>query len=451
MSPKSYSKLKGRTKKSTSLSPQTLRVRAQLEKWEKSGRKHWDLYPQLLNLHVLADALRLVLANSGSAGLDGVECKDIRGHEWDFVVHLREELKEGRYVASAVARVYIPKRDGSARPLGIPSVKDRVVQRALVLLMEPIYEQVFLPCSQGFRPGKRSVDCVFEVAKETFRHRHVLDADIKSFFDSVVHRKLMGMLRKKIVDPRILGLIEGFLKAGFCVWDKPWQETREGTPQGGPLSPLLANVYLHYALDQRFNALKSSGSKLFRFADDFVVVAQTRSEIQMILEQVQTWLREAGLELAPAKTKIVDMSNEKRGHDSKFDFLGFKLHLRAFEDNPKRFWVARQPAEKARKAFQAKLKTELRPQLSLDQARQKILEIWIGWSNYFRYGNSNAILRKSLRVIKRSVMVYLRVKFRQQRRPVCWGKLCKRAAFIVHGIRSPHVIPNPLLQQGFVL
>jgi RNA-directed DNA polymerase len=434
-----------------SLSPETLRARLRLEKWEKSDRKHWELYCHMLNPHVLLDALKLILANAGAAGVDEIECKDIKGHEWDFVVNLRSELKDRRYAASALRRVYIPKKDGSKRPLGMPTIKDRVVQRALVLLLEPIYEQVFLPCSYGFRPKRKSVECVFEVAKETFRHRHVLDADIEAFFDRVVHRKMMGMLKKKIHDPRILALIHGFLKSGFCEWGKPWQATEKGTPQGGPLSPMLANIYLHYALDEKFATLKSSGAKLFRFADDFVVIAKTRGELEMLMREIQGWLSEASLNLKAEKTRLVDMTNKNRSYKSKFDFLGFKLHLRGFADNPKRFWIARQPSEKSRKSFQDKLRMMLRPQLNIIQAAEKIRELWVGWSNYFRYGNSNNILQKSLRVIRRQILVFLRIKFRQQRRPVPWSKLLPRLERIMNLIRCPQVIPNPYIQQAFVL
>ena len=451
MSSKSFSKLKSGTKKSMSLSPETLRARLRLERWEKSGRKHWELYCHLLSPHVLLDALKLILANAGAAGVDEIECKDIKGHEWDFVVNLRSELKDRRYAASALRRVYIPKKDGTKRPLGMPTLKDRVVQRALVLLLEPIYEQVFLPCSYGFRPKRKSVECVYEVAKETFRYRHVLDADIEAFFDNVVHQKMMGALKKKIVDPRVLELIHGFLKSGFCEWGKPWQATERGTPQGGPLSPMLANIYLHYALDEKFAALGSSGAKLFRFADDFVVIAKTKGELEMLLNEIKHWLSEVGLNLKTEKTRLVDMTNEKRSHDSKFDFLGFKLHLRSFSDNPKRFWIARQPSEKTRKSFQDKLKATLRPQISPDQALHKIRELWVGWSNYFRYGNSNRILQKSLRVIRRRITMFLRMKYRQQRRPVPWFKLFGRIDQIMHSIRCPQVIPNPYLQQALSL
>ena len=161
------------------------------------------------------------------------------------------------------------------RPLGIPTVRDRVVQRALVLLLEPIYEQIFLPCSYGFRPGRNAMECAAEAAEGMFRRRYVLEADIESFFDRVVHRRLKGMLKEQIVDPRILDVIGGFLESGFLEHRKPWQPTKEGTPQGGPLSPLLANIYLHYALDQRFQkaASQEGHTQLYRYCDDFIIMS----------------------------------------------------------------------------------------------------------------------------------------------------------------------------------
>jgi RNA-directed DNA polymerase len=214
---------------------------------------------------------------------------------------------------------------------------------------------------------------------------------------------------------------------------------------------MLANIYLHYALDLKFNELagKSEKAKLFRFADDLVIVAENESQIRSLKKWVGYWLFKAGLTLSAKKTRMVDMSNAKRGYDSKFDFLGFKLHLRAFKDNAKRFWIARQPSERARRNLHEKLKSRLTPHLSLNQAREKLDEIWRGWVNYFRFGNSNRILYKELRSVRRCVMVYLRYKFRHQRRPVAWQKLQKRADWITQNIRPPTTIPNPTrLQQS---
>ena len=179
--------------------------------------------------HLLLDALKLVLKNGGSPGIDQEQCEDIRGREWEYVNRLAQRLRERSYHPAAVRRVYIPKKDGKDRPLGIPRIRDRVVQRALVLLMEPIYEQIFLDFSYGFRPGRSAPQCTADAAEAMFTRRYVLEADIEGFFDHVVHRKLKGMLKEQIVDSRILDLIEAFLTSGFIEGKKPWEPTREGT------------------------------------------------------------------------------------------------------------------------------------------------------------------------------------------------------------------------------
>jgi group II intron reverse transcriptase/maturase len=436
-------------KERRSLSPQTIRVQARLAQGTNEGRKHWDLYRWLLDPFVLYDATRLVIANAGAPGLDGETCERIRGREWEYAVGLAEDLRRRRYRPAAVRRSYIPKRDGRKRPLGIPNVRDRVVQRALVLLLEPIYERVFLPCSYGFRPGRSPIECVAQTARLAYRHRHVLEADIERFFDTVSHRKLLGMLRNQVVDPRILDLIRRILRAGFVEVGKPWQPTVEGTPQGGPLSPLLANVYLHYALDVRFRkTTESTGrSVLLRFADDFVILSRRKSEIAALRRAVYVWMREAHLKLKEEKTRLVDLRNKARGYESKFNFLGFKIHLRAYRDRPHRFWIARQPSEESRKTLRRNLKERLSPTLSLPAARAIIRAVWTGWANYFRYGNSNRVFYREIHSVRWIVKGYLGRKYRRQRRPVPWRRLRPRALAILAGIRPLRVISDSWRQR----
>ena len=431
-----------------SLSTSTLRIQNRLVHQSQSGRKHWDLYRWLLDPILLCDATHLVLKNDGSAGIDQVACASIKGKEWDFAVSLSRKLREKSYKPTAVRRVYIPKKDGRKRPLGIPNLEDRVVQRALVILMEPIYEQVFLPCSFGFRPGKRAQDCVAQTAKAVYKHRYVLEADIESFFDRVNHKKLVKMLGDQIVDPRVVRLIKSILKTGFQEVGKPWQPTPQGTPQGGPLSPLLANIYLHYVLDQKFAKLNSSNSKLFRYADDFVIVCRTQTEVRAMKQLVKEWLKEADLNLKKEKTKVIDMRNKSRSHDSKFDFLGFKVHLRAFRDNPERFWIARQPSEEARASLRQTLKEKLTANLSREEASKLAKSIWKGWAEYFRYGNANRIFYRQVKTVKRVLIGYLRRKYRRQRRPVPWRKLLKWWKYMTKRLRPTRVIPDSVTQKS---
>lgn len=434
--------------KNTSLHPRSLHIRHQIVEHTKTKRKHWDLYRHLGNPVLLFDALNLVKENKGSGGIDGIELEDILGREEEFVRNLALSLREKKYAPKPVRRVYIPKANGKIRPLGVPTLTDRVVQTALVLLLEPIYEQRFLPCSYGFRPLKRAVDCAADVADTAFRHRHVIDADIEAFFDSVAHRKLIGMLKEEIADSRILNLIGEYLRAGFMEVGKPWQRSEKGTPQGGPLSPLLANIYLHHALDQRFAKLRSKSAKLFRYADDFVVAAKTKSEAKLLLQWIGLWLEEVGLKLSKEKTKLVNLKNRYRGYDSKFDFLGFKFHLRAFADNPERFWVARQASEKSRQKLRSNLKEKLPPQLSPDRAKRVVESIWTGWTGYFRFANANRVFYKEIRNVERIVFEYLRKKFRRTRRPVPWRKLIRLGHWIIRDIKPAKVISDLVRQRN---
>jgi RNA-directed DNA polymerase len=362
-----------RARKLSPLRPETLHIQNQLVLWTKSGRKHWDLFRHLLNPHLLADATKLVLQNAGTCGIDRVTCAELKAEGWEFVRRLREKLKAKTYRPKAVRRVYIPKRDGKKRPLGIPGVEDRVVQRALALLLEPIYEQSFLSCSYGFRPKRRAVQCVYDIAKKTYSHRFIIDADIEDFFGSVHHNKLMGMLKQKIVDPRILELIRKILRSGFKD-ETGWQATLMGTPQGGPLSPLLANIYLHHVLDERFAELKKQSPRfeLFRFADDLIVTCLTEEDLRFLIPILRGWLNSGGLKFHPKKSRAVDMRSTNDRKKAKFDFLGYKFHLRSFADNPQRTWIARQPSERARKQLRANLRQKLIANLTHEEARKRV-------------------------------------------------------------------------------
>jgi RNA-directed DNA polymerase len=442
-------KIEPRAKKQMSLHPQTIRIRHRLVTWSKQGRKHWDLYRYLMDPFVLSDALKLVMSNKGSPGLDQERVEDMRGREWEYVTKLSESLQNRRYHPSAVKRVYIPKSDGKLRPLGIPRVRDRVIQRALVLLLEPIYENIFLDFSYGFRPNKSAPMCAADSANAMFKRRYVLEADIEGFFDHVVHRKLKGMLKEQIVDPRILDLISAFLTSGFIEMKKPWVETKEGTPQGGPLSPMLANIYLHYALDVKFEekALKSGHTKIYRYCDDFIVMSDNKARLKSARRALYVWMKEAGLKLKDSKTREIDMSNQARSRENHFNFLGYKFHLRSFKDNPKNFWIARQPSEKSRRALSLRLKEKLTPNLSHEDARSSARSIWRGWSEYFRYGNANRVLYREVKSVRRAIYQYLRAKYRHQRRPVQWKKLFSIAEEALNEIRPPRVIPHPIKQS----
>ncbi len=444
------SRTKIKTKKPMSLSLETIRIRHQVREWTQSGRKHWDIHRNLWNPFVLFDATRLVIKNAGSAGLDGESIQSLKGKEWEVAQSLSEELRQKKFSPHPVKRVFIPKRDKSLRPLGIPSVRDRIVQRALVLLLEPIYEQKFLDFSYGFRPKRRAVDCVAKVAESVYRHRHVLEADIEKFFDKVNHQKLLKFMGREVVDSRTLKLIGEYLRVGFIEPGKPWQRAQEGTPQGGPLSPLLANIYLHYALDERFNEVfgKFERVKIFRYADDFVVVAVGKADLDFAERLLRGWIKEADLNLKESKTRRIDMTNRARSHESKFDFLGFKIHLRSYEDNPNRFWIARQPSERSRRELKLRIREKVQPYLSLKAATLLLQQIWRGWCEYFRYSNANRVFYREADSVRKLAWRYLKRKFRRTNHPVSYRRLIMLVKEVITGIRPLALKPNHLSQRG---
>jgi len=247
----------------------------------------------------------------------------------------------------------------------------------------------------------------------------------------------------------VMRMISKILKTGFQEPGKPWQPSTKGTPQGGPLSPLLANVYLHHVLNERFVEVygeRHPRVRLFVYADDFVIVSTNKRDIATVSQLLRTWMKEGGLSLKESKTRVIDMTNSKRGHHSKFDFLGFKIHLRGFKDNGQRYWVARQASESSRRTLKASLKEKLPPHLKIGEAREVAQQVWRGWCNYFRYSNSNRIFYREIHSVRRCVYKYLERKFRRQRRPVPWRTLVGLCKQIIEPIKPPRVIPNHLSQ-----
>ena len=390
------------------------RMQAKLHRWagEDLSRCFGDLFNLVYDPAFLVCALQRVAANAGAktAGIDGVTVAQIKareGGELGFPAQLRDSLKSGGYRPVEVRQVMIPKgKSGKFRKLGIPAVADRVVQASLKAVLEPIFEADFKPCSYGFRPNRRSQDAIAEIhqlSSGRSDYHWILEADIKACFDEIEHTALMGRLRVRIKDKRVCGLVKAFLKSGIFTELGDREETPTGTPQGGILSPLLANIALsalddHYTQqwheqmdtdDQRRKRTRSGQGnwRLIRYSDDFVlVVSGDRHHAEELREQVTAVLAPLGLRLAPEKTRTVHI-------DEGFDFLGFHIR-RMRKRGTNKHYVYTTPSKKAIQKVKDKVKAK-----TYRSTRHQDLETLIrslnrslrGWANYFRYGVSKAV------------------------------------------------------------
>jgi RNA-directed DNA polymerase len=339
----------------------------------------------------LSRSVEKVLGNGGSAGIDGRTVGWLEKHKEKEIERLHRELREQSYQAQAVRRAWIPKLGSNElRPLGIPAVRDRVVQNALRHVIEPIFEVGFAPQSYGFRPGRGCKDALRRVdGLLKSGHHWVVDADLKSYFDTISPGKLMERVREKISDSRVLGLIEMLLKAGVMESAKEWKPTEQGTPQGGVVSPLLANIYLN-PLDW---AMVGEGREMVRYADDFVILCKSEEEAQSALQEVTRWVKASGLTLHPEKTRIVDASQP-----GGFDFLGYH-----FERGYK--WPRKKSMAKVREVIRAK--TRRNEGRSLKVICADLNRTLKGWFEYFKhshkhtFGEIDSYVRGRLRSILR--------------------------------------------------
>ena len=352
------------------------------------ARRFHALFDKVHRRDVLERAWSEVAAHGGAAGVDGQTIDEIRqSGVGEFLARLQVELREGTYRPLAVRRVAIPKPAGGERMLGVPAVRDRVVQAALKLVIEPIFEADFLDCSWGFRPHRSARGARERMRTHIQRERRhvVVDADIEGFFDNLGRSVLKRALRERISDRRVLALIDAWLAAGVLA-DGALLHPSAGTPQGGVISPLLANVYLH-ALDRAWQQRHRRLGQLTRYADDLVFVCWKPQQARRALECLARLLAGLGLELSREKTRIVELEVEGEG----FDFLGYHFRRVPSRRDPSRrycaCWPSRQAMAAARERVR-KLTPTGRVGLPAIMVVQDLNRFLRGWAAYFRFGNS---------------------------------------------------------------
>jgi RNA-directed DNA polymerase len=351
--------------------------------WHTLSDKVWS--PRNLSL-----ALKTVVARKGAPGVDGQTTKAVARRAEVELATISRLLQEDRYEPRPARRTWIEKLGSrEKRPLGIPTVRDRIVQTALLHLLEPIFEREFADTSYGFRPGRSARQAVDRVEQHLAEGcTWVVDADLKGYFDSIPQDKLLARLREKIADRRLLGLLEKFLQQGVMETAKEWKPTPNGTPQGAVISPLLANIYLN-PLDHE---MARRGRRMLRFADDFIVLCHTEAEAREVLAEVQQWVAEAGLTLHPEKTRIVNVAAGEG-----FEFLGWHFE-RGYR------WPRKKSEQKFKEAVRQR--TRRTSGVSLGRIVADLNRVLRGWGNYFRGGVRNVPVRleKWVRMRLRSIM-----------------------------------------------
>lgn len=349
----------------------------------------WSLYGDLCRRDVLATALKAVVANGGAAGIDGITTEQVKAGAEEFLNARQAQLKDRSYRPGPVKRVWIPKADGKQRPLGVPNVVDRIVQMALLILLQPIFEADFDESSFGYRPGRKAHQALDAIREQLRRGRtEVVDADLSGYFDTIDHAELLRLVARRVSDGSILRLVKLFLKAPIVEEKKgkrSYHKNDRGTPQGGVLSPLLANLYLN-SLDHGVNDHPELDAKLIRYADDFVLLCRPGGGGAM-LERLKKYVHAKRLTLNEAKTRLVNSQQES------FRFLGFDFAWRRSPRTGNRY-VHVEPSPKARLHLRDAIRDELNhwtKHRSCAEAVRRVNRITRGWSNYYHYGHCTRV------------------------------------------------------------
>lgn len=349
-------------------------------------RKYHSMYDKIYRKDILKEAWKRVKRNGGAGGIDKVSMEDVKAYgEEKMLCEIAEELRTETYRCKPVRRTYIPKSDGRKRALGIPTVKDRIVQMATKIVIEPVFEADFQDCSCGFRPKRsalQAMDRIYEMADKGGA-LWVIDADIRDYFGSINHDKLMLLVKQRITDRKVLKLIKGWLKAGIME-SGIYSDSTKGAPQGGVISPLLSNIYLNY-FDMYWKKMFEHLGVLVRYADDFVILCRRKPQAEEALKAVKWIMNKLELTLHSEKIRLVDMYF---GKDS-FDFLGFNNRFQRFRNKSwKWYWTLQQvPSKKAMKKMRSNIKEAFRSPgrllLSMEDMVKLLNPKIVGMRNYY--------------------------------------------------------------------